>query len=185
MSAHPLCVPESRVLAQTLGHLPPGCTSVLDIGSGLGAYLHAIAHEVKPKPRTIALDAYQPYLDAVDADEKLCGLALPVLRGLDSRSVDAVICIDMIEHLTALEGQLLLREIRRVARRRAIIFTPLGFHPQDSDGWGLGGDHWQTHRSGWSPSDFAPPYSVEVWPDFTHGKPELPPGALWAFFERS
>lgn len=171
----PKANPEASVLRFIAGQVR-GCRSILDIGSGLGAYLNCGV------PFRAAVDAYAPYLARLTAEVKMQGRAQDVLPRLGARSFDAVICIDMIEHTEKAEGLALLAEMARIAARVAVVFTPLGFHPQDEDGWGLGGDHWQKHRSGWVPGDFAAPWQPLVWPAFTHGKPDLPAGALWAVY---
>ena len=72
------------------------------------------------------------------------------------------------------------------------MFTPWGFFPQsygpdeDVDRWGMGGTHWQTHRSGWLPEDFGDGWLIVGCEDFhlvDHNDQHLekPFGALWAF----
>ncbi len=166
-------MPESHVMVH-LAREVVGCESVLDIGSGLGAYIGC------GPPFRAALDAHAPYLALVDAAIKLQGRAQDILPRLRQRSFDAVICIDVIEHLDKAEGVALLAELARVAAKIVVVFTPLGFHPQEGDAWGLGGEHWQRHRSGWTEADFPRPWQPLAWPAFSHGKPDLPLGALWA-----
>ncbi len=55
-------------------------------------------------------------------------------------SVDTVITMDVIEHLEKSEGLALLKRTVEKARRQVVIFTPLGFMPQEvpegmKDGW--------------------------------------------------
>ena len=67
--------------------------------------------------------------------------------------------IDVIEHMTKSEGEAVLVECNRVARQQIVLFTPLGYMPQevhagDLDGWNLSGGDRQEHKSGWLPEDF-------------------------------
>jgi hypothetical protein len=71
-----------------------------------------------------------------------------------------------------------------------VVFTPLGFYRQhylsgDIDRWGMSGTHWQTHRSGWLPEDFAPNWHIVACADFhlvdEHDEPlAVPFGAFCA-----
>jgi hypothetical protein len=63
----------------------------------------------------------------------------------EPRSFDAVVALDVLEHLSEPDGAGLLEAMETVARRRVVVFTPNGFVPQDA----LGGNAWQRHRSGW------------------------------------
>jgi hypothetical protein len=82
--------------------------------------------------------------------------ALEVLRW--HARVDAIFMLDVIEHMSRLDGEAVLA----MARDRAplvVIYTPLGFReqsygPGEKDAWGMHGAEWQTHRSGWEPGDF-------------------------------
>ena len=113
-----------------------------------------------------------------------------LLPKLPERSVDSVFMLDVIEHLTRKDGLELLRESERVARRQIVLFTPLGFLPQDYDdhdidGWGLNGGRWQRHLSGWTPDDFPAHWKFFACRDFhtVNGKGEVLDcqyGAFWA-----
>lgn len=69
-----------------------------------------------------------------------------------NKSFDVVSCIDGIEHLEKKRGLKLIKEMKRVARKKILLFTPQGFvenHPQHT--WDIeGGDHAQIHISGWT-----------------------------------
>ena len=55
----------------------------------------------------------------------------------------------MIEHLKKKEGLALLISMEEIARKQVIIFTPVGFLPQEPYDTIL-----QLHRSGWYPKEF-------------------------------
>jgi len=87
------------------------------------------------------------------------------LRAFPPRSVDTVALLDVVEHLDKEDGRRLLRQTEGLARRQIVVFTPLGFLPQEAtagpDAWGLGGGSTvQVHRSGWSPEDFDPSWDI-------------------------
>lgn len=83
------------------------------------------------------------------------GTALDVLPDLPRKGT--VIAIDVIEHMTREDGER-LRDLME-EWPQALIFTPNGFMEQSGDvngkdPWGLNGQKWQKHRSGWVENDF-------------------------------
>ncbi len=84
------------------------------------------------------------------------GRAVDVLPGIDRQGV--IFMLDVIEHMEKEEGEETLR-LAREKSDQVVLFTPIGFHEQsykegEKDAWGMNGTYWQTHRSGWFPSDF-------------------------------
>jgi hypothetical protein len=66
-----------------------------------------------------------------------------------SRSVDAVVALDVIEHFGKADGLRLLGAMERTARRQDIVYTPNGFVPQAASD-----NPWQEHLSGWTVEEF-------------------------------
>ncbi|HWP41979.1 MAG TPA: class I SAM-dependent methyltransferase, partial [Blastocatellia bacterium] len=100
-----------------------------------------------------------------------------------------VFLLDVIEHLEKEESLKLLRATEQIARQQVIIFTPLGFlpqeHPDGKDHWGMEGGSWQTHKSGWLPEDFDDSWDIYAARAYhTHdnlgSEFEKPYGAMWA-----
>lgn len=128
--------------------------TILDVGCGLG-----VLWEHYDSGTIIALDICKPYLEnrressafvfpVVARAEQIGSLFLP-------RTVDAVTLIDSIEHITKKEALAVLDAVEQIARRRVVIFTPRGFFPQSNvDNYGLHGEVYQTHLSGWEPEEF-------------------------------
>jgi len=123
------------------------CKTVLDIGAG-----------IRPMPwytprRHICVEPYGPYADRLEAAgyEVIRQTAMEALQV--EREGHAVYLLDVIEHMEKAEGLEVIELAMRA--RQVVVFTPLGFLKQDRDAWGLGGRHWQTHRSGWMPDDFS------------------------------
>lgn len=125
--------------------------TVLDIGAGLRPM-----NWYKPK-RHICVEPHWAYADRLEkagyetwratAREALGALASP-------GTVDAVYLLDVIEHMTRSRGEDVLRLARELRPKQIVVFTPVGFMPQEGDAWKLGGEYWQRHRSGWMPRDF-------------------------------
>lgn len=99
--------------------------------------------------------------------------ALEALNEFADNSVDSIFLLDVIEHLDKEEGKQVISDAERVACEQIVVFTPLGFMPQemegeDADGWGLSGSTVQEHQSGWAPEDFNSNWSFYICNDF-HG----------------
>lgn len=172
-----------------LVEIPPGA-SVLDVGAGLAKY-----HELITPPRTSKLtlvDAHAPYLaerrSKFPEVETIQGEASVVLRDLITagRRWDVALGIDFIEHLDQRESFGVIAAMAHVAKK-AILFTPEGNHPQDTDHYNMGGDHWQTHRSTWAAKDLEVlGFEVERWTDFHRWAANrgCDPGAIWAVWRK-
>ncbi|UUZ94577.1 class I SAM-dependent methyltransferase [Paenibacillus sp. P25] len=128
--------------------------SILDVGSGIGLLL-----QYYECPIILALDAHRPYLEnrvnrsphiiPINADARDMG------KMFVPKSVSTVAFIDSIEHFTKPEGLALLHEAEIIAKSRVVVFTPRGFFPQNHvDHYGMSGEFYQSHRSGWEPEEF-------------------------------
>lgn len=97
-------------------------------------------------------------------------------------ATDVLIMTDTIEHLPKADGLTVLKAAQKIARA-IVVMTPLGYYPYDGggdmDAWGMQGQSWQTHRSGWTPDDL-PGWVVKADPYF-HG-PDA--GAFVAVWQR-
>jgi hypothetical protein len=158
---------------------------VLDVGAGLASY-HVW---LKNQCRLTALDAHAPYLSEKRTDlegvQRIVADAVTLMPQFRSTAFQAVLAIDFIEHLEKTVAIKLIGEMQRVGLK-VCIFVPEGHHPQDTDAYGLGGDHWQTHRSEWHKEDLeALGFKVEVWEGF-HAlwRKDCDPNALWAVWSR-
>lgn len=134
-------------------------STVLDIGCGIRPQQYITPEYL------ICVEPHLEYVEILktslkDANAVIIPLdALKALAGMPDRSIDSIFLIDVIEHMEKDIGAKVLLECERVARQQVIIFTPLGFMPQeihagDVDGWNLHGGEWQDHKSGWYPEEF-------------------------------
>ncbi len=123
---------------------------VLDVGAGLRPICW-----YKPE-RHICVEPHKPYCDVLEAAgyEVWNEMAQWTLTRGDLPAIDTVYLLDVIEHLAKSTGESVLRWAQKVARCQVAVYTPYGFVEQTTDIWGLGGDYWQTHRSGWLPKEF-------------------------------
>lgn len=136
----------------TINELLSDSRTVLDVGCGVGATLAEFCCPIK-----IGVDAHRPYLEHAQCSdqfvkinfraERLSELFLP-------NSVDSVTLIDVIEHFEKETAFEVLSQVEKIAAKKVIIFTPRGFFRQlDIDHYGLGGETYQRHRSGWEVED--------------------------------
>jgi hypothetical protein len=153
---------------------------VLDVGAGLATY-HTWLRNIC---ELHALDAHAPYLNPCRSD--LQGVNRIVADAtaffpIEANSFDCILAIDFIEHLEKKVALQLIIDFQ-MAANKVVIFTPEGHYPQNQDAYGMGADHWQTHRSEWCASDLESlGFKVEVWEGF-HGSwnSHCDPNALWA-----
>lgn len=155
------------------------CGSVLEVGCMFGRQLGLTQCAVK-----IGIEVHKPYLDRAETGfEQINEDARTALQKIDSKRVDVVMMIDFIEHLEMSEAIAIVAECQRIAKKRVIIFVPFGDHPQTSDYYQMGADHWQTHRSTWEVNDLVDlGFDVALWRNF-HDKPGSHDGAMFAIWE--
>lgn len=125
-------------------------TSVLDVGCGSNSPLK----KVKKRFYSVGVDAFGPSIEKSkklgihDAYKK--GNVLAIDKLFRKKQFDAVIALDLIEHLEKKHGYELVKKMGKIAKKKIIIMTPNGFYKQDP----YGGNKWQVHHSGWSVDDF-------------------------------
>lgn len=138
-----------RSLVTELDRMLTGCRTVLEVGCGAGSPLQFLAGKYQME----GLDIHEPWLQTAKAKGFLqryhLGSALDIDQLFAPASFDAVVALDLIEHLQKPDGFQLIEKMSRVARRGIVVFTPNGFLPQD------GGDNpWNRHVSGWELQEF-------------------------------
>jgi len=123
-----------------------GCESLLDVGCGSSSPIQAFSHKI---PRVVGVDNFQPSIDKSRAagihNEYKRINVLDMDKEFPPESFDAVIALDLIEHLEKKDGLRLMAIMERLAKRKVIIFTPNGFRKQRE----FDGNLSQIHVSGW------------------------------------
>lgn len=89
---------------------------------------------------------HYPEVKAVVSD------ACEYIKSAPSKSVDVISILDGIEHLEHGKGLEVIENMKRVARKEILLFTPDGYLKNEPhNAWGIeGADEHQTHKSGWS-----------------------------------
>lgn len=120
-----------------------GCESVLDLGCGYNSPI-----QYCKVPFSVGVELFEPYLK----ESKKKGIHNKYIKAdirkieFKPKSFDAVIAVEVLEHLTKEEGHKLIANMERWARKKIIISTPNGYLYQTE----VDGNLLQEHKSGWS-----------------------------------
>ena len=118
------------------------CDTILDLGCGYNSSI-----QYCNVPFSVGVELFEPYLQ----ESKKKGIHNQYIKAdvrkveLKPKSFDAVVLLDVLEHLTKEEGYELIRKMEKYARKKIIIFTPNGLVWQD----GCDNNSLQEHKSGW------------------------------------
>lgn len=100
----------------------------------------------------MGIELFEPYLQA----SKKKGIHNEYIKAniteveFKENAFDAVMALEVLEHLTKNDGYNLLKKMERWAKKKVIITTPNGYLYQD----GYDDNPLQIHRSGWDVEDF-------------------------------
>jgi len=124
--------------------------SVLDLGCGADSPLSKIKKDFS----SVGVDIFPPSIKQ-SKKKKIHNKyyrfnVLKIDKHFKKKSFDAVIALDLIEHLKKQEGIEFLKKIEKIAKKKIILLTPNGFTEQDP----LRGNPYQVHQSGWTAKDF-------------------------------
>lgn len=124
-----------------------GCETLLDVGCGADSPVRFFSGRLS---RAVGVDLDEASLETARAEriftEAVRGSALEIAARFAPKSFDAVVALDVIEHLPKEDGPRLLEQMEAIARRVVVVFTPNGFLPQGP----IGGNELQRHVSGWT-----------------------------------
>jgi len=129
-----------------------GCESLLDVGCGSHSPIRAFSSRI---PLTVGVDDHAPSIERSraagihDRYERID--ILHVAEAFEPDAFDAVIALDVIEHLEKPDGLRLLDALETVARRVVGVLTPNGYVAQGEYEENPG----QVHLSGWTTEEFA------------------------------
>ena len=142
------CDPNQMLVKLGLREALLGCTSVLDVGSGVSHTLRQLDVE-----HAVGAEGYLPSLELAKSQNTHDDYVPCDVRRLSDHfqpgQYDACIALDLIEHLDKKGGLKLIADMERIARRRVVFFTPSGFLPQGQTELG----DLQAHHSGWEPEE--------------------------------
>jgi len=119
--------------------------SVLDLGCGSKSPLRYLNKKIFSIGVGLAPESIKRSKELKIHDRYYLMDVLDIDKVFSPKSFDAVLALDLIEHLPKQKGRLLIDKMEKVARKKVIIFTPNGFVEQQVKGLPL-----QRHKSGWA-----------------------------------
>lgn len=118
------------------------CRTILDVGCGSLSPLRFVDGE------TYGIDIYESAIKKAKRNSTHNSYKVIDLKKLTTefmpKSFDAVVALDVIEHLKKEAGEKLIKDMEKIAKKRVIIFTPNGFLFQK------GKTNYDSHLSGWT-----------------------------------
>lgn len=141
---------------QTIKDLTKQDDKLLSLCSGIGLEFRGLsvdditAVDISPQYIEVLKEKY-PHIKTINSD------ALKFIKAQPDNSYDVVTFVDGLEHMPKESGRQVLDHIKRVAKRRVILFYPQGsgedgyLRNDPHNAWGVeGADEYQTHKSGWT-----------------------------------
>ncbi len=154
------------------------CQTVLDLGCGYNSPVRCCN-----VPFSVGVELFSPYLE--ESEKK--GIHHQYLKAdilkveFEPASFDAVLCLEVLEHLKKERGYELIKKMQKWARKKIIITTPNGYLWQDyQDGNSL-----QEHKSGWRAGELKKlgfkVFGMNGWRELRgyRGLTKYRPAALW------
>lgn len=135
-----------HTLAYHLKNELKDCDSVLDLGCGPDSIVKWA--DVKYR---VGIDAFEPYIKTSKKSKIHHKYILGDITKakFPAKSFDAVILIDVLEHLTKKQGEVILKSAEKWARKKVVIYTPNGFFSLKN----IDDNPYQSHLSGWVPRE--------------------------------
>lgn len=126
-----------------------GSKTVLDVGCGADSPLKRVR-------KTFISEGVDVFAESIRTSKKkkihdsykLCDIR-KLEKVYKKKSFDAVIGLDVIEHLNKKESIRLIKSMEKIGRNRVLLLTPNGFYHQDA----YDNNPYQVHKSAWTIKD--------------------------------
>lgn len=123
--------------------------TVIDVGAGVRPM-----QWFRPK-KHICIEPFGPYCERLRGAGGYVVVEKSAYAGLKGRKADSVMLLDFLHHVDRDYGEKVLSRCLDVATRQIVVREPSTFEADAADVWGMGGEHYQTHRSFWPITDFS------------------------------
>ena len=132
--------------------------TILDLGCGDGSFTRDIS--VGEDWQIIGLELYENSIrqakELMIYNQVLKGDVTRIPRSITSKKYDVVFLSQVIEHLPKSVGELALKRWEKLAKKKMIVTTPVGFMEFDRvEKRGMEENKLQKHLSGWKPEEFS------------------------------
>jgi len=140
---------ETEPLVKALIENLVDCRSVLDLGCGQSSMLQYVPWV----ENSLGVEVWEPYIN----ESKQHHIHTNYIQSnlIDFKptcNYDAVMCIDVIEHIKKEESEKLIKNMLAWSDKKVIIYVPNGFMPQTDPYHDK--NKYQEHISGWDVQDF-------------------------------
>lgn len=144
---HPLIEKLLHTQVYCLKEALKNCETVLDLGCGPDSPLQ----HCRIITYSVGVEPFKPYLDRSQAKGLHSEYRQSKIQDLDfpEKSFDAVILIEVLEHMTNQDGAEVLKKAEKWAKKKVILTTPNGFVNQNE----VDANPLQKHLSGWTVAD--------------------------------
>jgi len=97
----------------------------------------------------LGCDMWRSYLDVAKKHFPVIQISMNELDRFVDESFDVVMCLDVLEHLELQEAINAIEHMKRIARKKVIIYTPSSFKTNEEhveNVWDLGENRFQKHK---------------------------------------
>lgn len=118
--------------------------SILDVGCGI----MQATDELKCK-NILGCDLFPKYLVHIKDRFQTVKISASELDRFMDKSYDIVMCLDVLEHLEKTKAVNVISELKRISRKKVIIYTPKEYNDNNEsveNAWGLGYNEAQSHK---------------------------------------
>lgn len=123
------------------------CKTILDLGCGDLSPIRFVDAE------TFGVDANESAIKEAKKNLTHNQYIIINIKKLEKKfkpkSFDAVVALDVIEHMKKDGGMQIIKNMEKIARKKVVIFTPNGFMPQ------VGKSIYDSHLSGWAAEEMS------------------------------
>jgi len=119
---------------------------ILDLGSSSESHIQKISNKLK---ELILMDINFLNLNKKKGITYIEGDVRNIENLFKENSIDIIIAIDLVEHLSKSDSILFIKKIKKICKRKVIIYTPNGFLPQPPDP----NNPFQEHKCGYTNSE--------------------------------
>lgn len=141
---------KDRFYYKNLERMLEDCSTVLDVGCGSNSPIVNIRRPFYSEGIDIFSKSIKESKKKKIHDRYKIGDVLKLEDYYKKKSFDAVIALDLVEHMKKKDSLKLMKAMERIAKKKVIVLTPNGFYHQDE----LDGNPYQTHKSKWELRDF-------------------------------